>query len=45
VLNIDIDDEVERMFRIKAFETFGYKKGALSLAAEDAFMDWVNAHK
>jgi hypothetical protein len=44
-MSLDIDDTKERKFRLKALEVFGHRKGALSLAAEDAFMDWVNAHK
>jgi hypothetical protein len=39
-MSLDIDDKIERNFRLKALKIFGHKKGALSLAAEDAFSNW-----
>jgi hypothetical protein len=37
---ICISDEVEKRFRHAAMSRFGYTRGALSLAAEQALTDW-----
>lgn len=39
-LKIHVSDEIEKRFRQNAMKRFGYTKGALSLAAEQAFSDW-----
>ena len=41
-LRIQIDDKLERKFREKAMKRFGYGKGALSKAAEEAILNWVS---
>ena len=41
-LRIQIDDKLERKFREKAMKKFGYGKGALSKAAEEAILNWVS---
>ena len=40
-LNINIPDELERKFRVKAVESFGGKKGSLSMALEEAIKHWI----
>jgi len=44
-LRIQIDERLEREFRRLAMQRFGYGKGALSRAAEEAIMDWVSKVK
>lgn len=41
-LRIRIDEKLEREFRRLAMERFGYGRGALSRAAEEAILDWVS---
>ncbi len=41
-LRVQIDDKLERKFREKAMKKFGYGKGALSKAAEEAILNWVS---
>jgi hypothetical protein len=41
----EVDDKVELVFRETAYRIYGYKKGALSLAATDAMRDWKEKHK
>ena len=41
-LRVQIDDKLERKFREKAMKRFGYGKGALSKAAEEAILNWVS---
>jgi hypothetical protein len=41
-LRVQIDDKLERKFRERAMKKFGYGKGALSKAAEEAIMNWVS---
>lgn len=38
-LKIIIPDELEKRFRVYALKKYGYKKGALSMAAEKALME------
>lgn len=38
-LKIKISDEIEKKFREYALKRYGYKKGALSIAAERALME------
>jgi len=42
-LKIKLTDETEAVFRKSAMEAFGYSKGSLSSAAEQAFMNWAAA--
>lgn len=39
-IKVNVDDKVERQFRRAAMQKFGYGKGALSEAAEAAFVRW-----
>lgn len=41
-LRVRIDTKLERKFRETAMKRFGYGKGALSKAAEEAIMNWVS---
>ena len=41
-LRVQIDDKLERKFREKAMKKFGYGKGALSKAAEEAILNWLS---
>ena len=41
-LRIKIDQKLERKFREAAMRRFGYGKGALSKAAEEAIRRWVS---
>jgi len=41
-IELIIDDELERQFRIEAVKRLGGKKGHLSEAASAAFQMWVN---
>ena len=42
-IKIKLSDETEAAFRKKAMEAFGYGKGSLSSAAEEAFRTWLAA--
>ena len=44
-LRIQIDERLEREFRRLAMQRFGYCRGALKRAAEEAIMDWVSKVK
>jgi uncharacterized protein YggL (DUF469 family) len=41
-LRIHIDQNLERKFREAAMRRFGYGKGALSKAAEEAILKWIS---
>lgn len=41
-INLNISDEVEDKLRKKAAEKFGYKKGNLIKAAEEAISKWAD---
>jgi hypothetical protein len=41
-LRVQIDPKLERKFRETAMKKFGYGKGALSKAAEEAILKWVS---
>lgn len=41
-LRFQIDQKLERKFREIAMKRFGYGKGALSKAAEEAIMKWIS---
>jgi len=42
VLRAKIDEKLERKFRELAMKKFGYGKGALSKAAEEAILRWIS---
>jgi hypothetical protein len=44
-LRVQVGQEVERKFRELAMRRFGYGKGALSKAAEEAIMKWISANE
>jgi len=41
-LKVQVDGEIERKFRELAMRRFGYGKGSLSKAAEEAFAMWIS---
>jgi hypothetical protein len=41
-LRVQIDIELERKFREAAMKRYGYTKGALIKAAEDAILNWLS---
>jgi hypothetical protein len=41
-LRVQIDPKLEQKFRETAMKKFGYGKGALSKAAEEAIVNWVS---
>lgn len=41
-LRIQIDAKIERKFREVAMKRFGYGKGSLSKAAQEAIISWVS---
>jgi hypothetical protein len=41
-LRVQLDPKLERKFRETAMKKFGYGKGALSKAAEEAILNWVS---
>ncbi len=44
-LRVQIDPKLERKFRETAMKKFGYGKGALSKAAEEAILNWISCQK
>ena len=44
-LRVQIDPKLENKFREAAMKKFGYGKGALSKAAEEAILNWVSCEK
>lgn len=44
-LRVQIDPRLERKFRETAMKKFGYGKGALSKAAEEAILNWISCQK
>jgi hypothetical protein len=40
-MKVEVSEETERKFRRAAMKRFGYRKGALSAAAEEAFRKWA----
>jgi hypothetical protein len=40
-----VGDEVEARFRQLAMKKFGYGKGSLSKALEEALNDWIKIHE
>lgn len=43
-IKVYIDENIEKEFRKTAMKVFGYGKGSLSKAAENAFRNWVQAY-
>ncbi len=41
-LRVQVDQKLERKFREAAMKRFGYGKGALSKAAEEAIVKWIS---
>ena len=44
-LRVQIDPKLENKFRETAMKKFGYGKGALSKAAEEAIINWISSEK
>jgi len=44
VIKVNINKDIEQRFREKAMRKYGYKKGALQKATEDALKNWDNFH-
>ena len=44
-LKIYIDEELEIKFRKLAMEVYGYRRGSISRAAEEAIRMWVAEHE
>jgi len=42
VLKVNIDEKLELRFRELAMKKFGYSKGALSRALEEAIIKWIS---
>ena len=42
-LRVQINSKLEQKFREAAMKRFGYAKGALSKAAEEAIQNWISA--
>lgn len=41
-IRVNLDESKEKEFRMKAMKKYGFKKGALSLALEEAIDNWIN---
>jgi len=41
VLKFELDKDLERRFRESAMRKYGYSKGSLKKASEDAIKDWL----
>ena len=44
-VKVKLTDDTEMAFRKAAMEKFGYAKGSLSLAAEEAIREWATRQK
>ena len=44
-LRLEIRGELEKKFRKTAMETYGYEKGSIKKAAEEAFELWISTGK
>ena len=44
-LRLEVGDKLEKKFRQAAMETYGYEKGSLKKAAEEAFELWISMGK
>ena len=45
VLKFELDKDLERRFRESAMRKYGYSKGSLKKASEDAIKDWLKKMK
>lgn len=43
MIRAEIDDKLERRFRELAMKRFGYGKGALTRAVEEAILRWISS--
>ena len=43
-IKVLVDEEVAEEFRRTAMKVFGYRKGSLSKAAQEAFQKWVQGY-
>jgi len=43
MIRAEIDDKLERRFRELAMKRFGYGKGALTKAVEEAILKWISS--
>ena len=41
-MKVQIDEKIERKFRELAMKKFGYGKGSISKAAQEAFLRWIS---
>jgi hypothetical protein len=44
-LRVQLDEKLERKFRENAMKKFGYTKGALSQAAQEAITNWISSNE
>ncbi len=44
-LRLEIEEGLEKRFRKTAMETYGYEKGSLKKAAEEAFGFWISMER
>jgi len=44
-MKIIIEDEIEQSFRHSAMKEFGFTRGSISNAAEQAIKEWVERHE
>lgn len=44
-IKVEVDDALAKKFRKKAMETYGYKKGAMKRALEEAMRRYVSSTK
>ncbi|MEM0054321.1 MAG: hypothetical protein QXL89_09075 [Nitrososphaeria archaeon] len=44
-IKVYVSEKVEERFRQLAMMIYGYGRGSLSKAAEDAFMKWITQHE
>ncbi|MHB1441102.1 MAG: hypothetical protein ACYCSO_10305 [Cuniculiplasma sp.] len=42
IIKIELDEELARKFRKKAYEQFGYKKGSMKMAIESMIRDYTD---
>jgi len=45
IIKVNVSEELALAFKKAAMEKFGYKKGAISMAMEEALIMWINKHK
>lgn len=45
VVKVYLDEDLEARFRKTAMEVYGYCRGSLSSAAEDAIRSWLQEHE